>query len=173
MGKSLSNVLRVCAVEAVEAGASRRQAAARFGVGVPHGHWKTTTFTAGLRVDGLTALMLLDGPMNGAAFLAYNEQVPVPTLVPGDLVIMDNLPAHKVSGVKEAIEAVGATRAFLPPYSPDFNPIEQAFAKLKASLRKTAARTVYDLWAAIVEAIQLFPPEQCANFFENSGYEPN
>ncbi len=140
---------------------------------VPHGHWKTTTFTAGLRVGALTAPMLLDGPMNGAAFLAYVEQVLVPTLAPGDLVIMDNLPAHKVSGVKEAIEAAGATRAFLPPYSPDFNPIEQAFAKLKASLRKAAARTVDDLWAAIAEAIELFPPAQCANFFANSGYEPN
>ena len=99
---------------------------------VPHGHWKTTTFTAGLRLDGLTAPMLLDGPMNGVAFLAYVEQVLVPTLVPGDQVIMDNLPAHKVSGVKQAIEAAGATRLLLPPYSPDFNPIEQAFAKLKA-----------------------------------------
>ncbi len=101
---------------------------------LPHGHWKTTTFTAGLRLDGLTAPMVLDGPMHGAAFLAYVEQVLVPTLVPGDRVIMDNLPAHKAAGVKEAIEAAGATRVFLPPYSPDFNPIEQAFAKLKALL---------------------------------------
>ncbi len=140
---------------------------------VPHGHWKTTTFTAGLRLDGLTAPMLLDGPMNGAAFLAYVEQVLVPTLVPGDLVMMDNLPAHKVTGVKEAIEAAGARRVFLPPYSPDFNPIEQAFAKLKALLRKAAARTVNDLWTAIAEAIELFPPAECKNFFANSGYEPN
>ena len=140
---------------------------------VPHGHWKTTTFTAGLRMDDLTAPMLLDGPINGAAFLAYVEQVLVPTLTPGDLVIMDNLPAHKVAGVKQAIEAAGATRVFLPPYSPDFNPIEQAFAKLKAFLRKTAARTVDDLWAAIAEAIELFPPAECANFFANSGYKPN
>ena len=116
--------------------------------------------------------MLLDGPMNGAAFLAYVEQVLVPTLVPGDLVIMDNLPAHKVSGVKQAIEAAGATRMLLPPYSPDFNPIEQAYAKLKALLRKAAARTVDDLWTAITEAIELFPPAQCENFFANSGYEP-
>ncbi len=135
---------------------------------VPHGHWKTTTFTAGLRLDGLTAPMVLDGPMNGAAFLAYVEQVLVPTLVPGDQVMMDNLPAHKVAGVKEAIEAAGATRLFLPPYSPDFNPIEQAFAKLKALLRKAAARTIDDLWAAIAEAIELFPPAQCANFFAKS-----
>ncbi len=140
---------------------------------VPHGHWKTTTFTAGLRLDGLTAPMLLDGPMNGDAFLAYVEQVLVPTLMPGDLVIMDNLPAHKVSGVKQAIEAAGATRLLLPPYSPDFNPIEQAYAKLKALLRKAAARTIDDLWAANTEAIELFPPAQCANFFANSGYEPN
>ena len=140
---------------------------------VPHGHWKTTAFTAGLRLDGLTAPMLLDGPMNGAAFLAYVEQVLVPTLVPGDLVFMDNLPAHKVTGVKEAIEAAGATRVFLPPYSPDFNPIEQAFAKLKAILRKVGARTIDDLWAAIADAIELFPPAECANFFANSGYEPH
>jgi transposase len=140
---------------------------------IPHGHWKTTTFTAGLRVGALTAPMLLDGPMNGAAFLAYVEQVLVPTLVPGDLVIMDNLPAHKVTGVKEAIEAAGATRVFLPPYSPDFNPIEQAFAKLKALLRKAATRTVDDLWQAIAETIELFPPEECANYFVNLGYELN
>ena len=140
---------------------------------VPHGHWKTTTFTAALRWDGLTAPMLLDGPMNGAAFLAYVEQVLVATLVPGDVVIMDNLPAHKVSGVKEAIEAAGATRMFPPPYSPDFNPIEQADAKLKAFLRKAAARTIDDLWDVIAEAIELFPPAQCANFFANSGYEPH
>ncbi len=139
---------------------------------VPHGHWKTTTFTAGLRLDGLTAPMVLDGPMHGAAFLAYVEQVLVPTLVPGDRVIMDNLPAHKVAGVKEAIEAAGAARVFLPPYSPDFNPIEQAFAKLKALLRKAAARSVDDLWVAIAEAIELFPPAECTNFFANSGYEP-
>ncbi len=107
------------------------------------------------------------------SILAYVEQVLVPTLVPGDLVMMDNLPAHKVAGVKEAIEAAGATRVFLPPYSPDFNPIEQAFAKLKASLRKAAARTVDDLRAAIAEAIELFPPAQCTNFFAKSGYEPN
>ena len=124
---------------------------------VPHGHWKTTTFTAGLRLDGLTAPMLLDGPMNGVAFLAYVEQVLVPTLVPGDQVIMDNLPAHKVSGVKQAIEAAGATRLLLPPYSPDFNPIEQAFAKLKALLRKAAARTVDDLWDAIAGNRSLRP----------------
>ncbi len=97
----------------------------------------------------------------------------MPTLVPGDLVMMDNLPAHKVTGVKEAIEAAGATRLFLPPYSPDFNPIEQAVAKLKALLRKAAARTIDDRWAAIAKAIEHFPPTECANFFTNSGYGPN
>ncbi len=97
----------------------------------------------------------------------------MPTLVPGDLVMMDNLPAHKVTGVKQAIEAAGATRVLQPPYSPDFNPIEQAFAKLKALLRKAAARSVDDLWAAIAEAIETFPPAECATFFANSGYEPN
>lgn len=139
---------------------------------VPFGHWKTTTFTAGLRLDGLTAPMILDGPMNGVAFRAYVEQVLAPTLKPGDVVIMDNLPAHKVGGVREAIEAKGATRLFLPPYSPEFNPIEQAFAKLKAQLRKIAARTVDALWAAIAVAIERFNPIECANFFRNSGYKP-
>lgn len=139
---------------------------------VPHGHWKTTTFTAGLRLDGLSAPMVLDGPMNGVAFRAYVEQVLAPTLRPGDLVIMDNLPAHRVGGVREAIEAAGATRLFLPPYSPDFNPIEQAFAKLKAWLRKVAARTKDALWQAIAEALDTFTPAECRNYFRNSGYEP-
>ena len=103
---------------------------------VPHGHWKTTTFTAGLRHDGIAAPMVLDGPMNGEAFLAYVEQALVPELRPGDIVIMDNLPAHKVHGVKQAIEAAGASLRYLPPYSPDFNPIEMAFAKLKASVAR-------------------------------------
>ena len=102
----------------------------------------------------------------------FDEPHLVPTLVPGDQVIMDNLPAHKVAGVKQAIEAAGATRLLLPPYSPDFNPIEQAFSKLKALLRKAAARTVDDLWAAIAEIIELFTPTECANFFVNSGYDP-
>jgi transposase len=139
---------------------------------VPHGHWKTTTFTAGLRLDGLSAPMVLDGPMNGVTFLAYVEQFLVPTLRPGDVVIMDNLPAHRVSGVRQAIEAAGATRLFLPPYSPDFNPIEQAFAKLKAYLRKVAARTKDALWQAIADALDAFTPQECANYFRNSGYEP-
>ena len=103
---------------------------------IPHGHWKTTTFTAGLRLCGIAAPMLLDGPMNGSAFLAYAEQVLAPELRPGDIVVMDNLPSHKISGVREAIERAGARLLFLPPYSPDFNPIEMAFSKLKALLRK-------------------------------------
>ena len=115
---------------------------------LPHGHWKTTTFTAGLRLNGLVAPWLLDGPMDGEAFLVYVRRVLVPDLTPGDIVIMDNLPAHKVSGVREAIEAAGATLFYLPPYSPDFNPIEMAFSKLKALLRKAATRTIEDLWAA-------------------------
>jgi transposase len=109
---------------------------------VPHGHWKSLTYVAALRVDGLTANFVLDGAMNGTSFLAYVEQVLVPTLRQGDVVFVDNLPAHKVAGVPEAIEAAGATLRFLPAYSPDLNPIEQAFSKLKAALRKGAARTV-------------------------------
>ncbi len=106
---------------------------------VPHGHWKTTTFTAGLRLSGMTAPMVLDGAMNGTAFLAYVEQVLVPTLSPGDIVVMDNLPAHKSSGVRRAIEAAGASLRHLPPYSPDFNPIEQAFSKLQGTHPTKAA----------------------------------
>jgi transposase len=110
--------------------------------GVPHGHWKTTTFTGALRLNGMTAPMVLDGAMNGTAFLAYAEQVLAPTLAFGDVVIMDNLPAHRAAGVREAIERTGARLLFLPPYSPDMNPIENAFAKLKALLRKAAERTI-------------------------------
>lgn len=139
---------------------------------VPHGHWKTTTFTAGLRLNGLTAPLVLDGPMDGECFLAYVEQVLVPSLAPGDVVVMDNLPAHRVNGVKAAIECAGAKLLYLPPYSPDFNPIEKAFAKLKALLRKAAARTVDDLWAAIAEALKAFSPTECKNYFVSSGYDP-
>ncbi len=143
---------------------------ARLLTAVPWGHWKTTTFVAGLRLSGLTAPMVLDGAMNGAAFKAYTEQLLAPSLEPGDIVIMDNLSSHKVAGVREAITAVGAILLYLPPYSPDLNPIEQAFSKLKALLRSVSARTVNDLWAAIAEIIELFPPEECANYFRNSGY---
>jgi transposase len=120
----------------------------RLRMGVPHGHWRTTTFVAGLRQSGLVAPFVLDGPMTGAAFRAYVERVLAPALAPGDVVVMDKLGAHKVAGVAEAIEAAGASVLYLPPYSPDLNPIEQAFAKLKALLRKAAARTNVALWAA-------------------------
>ncbi|WP_423220318.1 IS630 family transposase [Azotobacter chroococcum] len=138
---------------------------------VPHGHWKTTTFTAGLRVDGLTAPLVLDGAMNGPAFLAYVGQVLVPELTPGDIVVMDNLPAHKVAGVRQAIEGAGATLRYLPPYSPDLNPIEMAFSKLKALLRKAAARTVPELWQSIGEAIGQFSAQDCRHYFEAAEYE--
>jgi len=140
---------------------------------IPHGHWKTTTFTAGLRLNGMTAPMLLDGPMNGAAFLAYAEQVLAPELRPGDIVIMDNLPAHKISGAREAIEKAGARLLFLPPYSPDFNPIEMAFSKLKALLRKAAARSVEELWSVVAECLAAFEADECRNYFEAAGYDPD
>ena len=138
---------------------------------IPHGHWKTTTFTGALRLEGLTAPMVLDGPMNAAAFLAYIEQVLVPTLTAGDVVVMDNLPAHKPAGVRRAIEATGALLLYLPPYSPDFNPIEMAFAKLKAMLKKAAARTVNELWKAIAASLPSFTPAECRNYFAAAGYE--
>src|SRR5688500_217987 len=118
----------------------------RLRAGMPHGHWKTTTFVAGLRLSGLVAPMVLDGPINREAFQAYVDQVLVPELSPGDVVVMDNLSSHKRPAVRRAIEAAGATLLYLPPYSPDFNPIENAFAKLKALLRKAAERTVGALW---------------------------
>jgi len=140
---------------------------------VPHGHWKTTTFTGALRLDGMTAPMVLDGPMNGVAFLAYIQQVLVPTLRRGDTVIMDNLPAHKGREVRLAIEAAGANLRYLPPYSPDLNPIENAFSKLKAFLRKAAARTIDELWDVIRRALDTFTPTDCANYFTAAGYEPD
>jgi len=139
---------------------------------VPHGHWKMTTFTGALRLGGMTAPLVLDGPMDGECFLAYVEQILAPTLRPGDVVVMDNLPAHRVNGVCSAIERAGAKLLYLPPYSPDFNPIEQAFSKLKALLRKAAARTLDDLWNAIAAILPAFTPEECKNYFTNSGYEP-
>ncbi len=138
---------------------------------VPHGHWKTTTFVGALRLQSMSAPMILDGAMHGAAFLAYVEQVLAPTLSPADIVIMDNLPAHKPVAVRQAIEAAGAELRFLPPYSPDFNPIEMAFAKLKAFLKKTAARTVDDLWDAIAHGIETFTPTECENYFAAAGYD--
>lgn len=138
---------------------------------VPHGHWKTTTFVGALRLEGMTAPMILDGAMYGAAFLEYVKQVLAPTLAPGDIVVMDNLPAHKLEAVRQAIENVGAELRFLPPYSPDFNPIEMAFSKFKAFLKKTAARTKDDLWNAIATAIDIFTPQECENYFAAAGYD--
>ena len=138
---------------------------------VPHGHWQTTTFVGALTLTGLCAPMLLDGPMDGEAFLAWCEQMLAPILRLGDIVIMDNLPAHKVAGIRHAIEAAGATLLYLPPYSPDFNPIENAFAKLKAHVRKAAARTVEALEAAVANALETFEPHECANFFAHAGYD--
>ena len=141
----------------------------RLRVGIPRGHWKTTTFVAGLRLTGLTASFVLDGPMNRSAFLAYVSRVLVPELKPGDVVILDNLPAHKGRRVREAIEAAGASLRYLPPYSPDFNPIENAFAKLKALLRRAAERTVEGLWRLIGQLIDTFTPQECANYFIAAG----
>ena len=136
----------------------------------PYGHWHTTTFVAGLRSTGLVAPLVLDGPMNGPAFLAYVEQFLAPTLQPGDVVVMDNLGAHKVAGVAEATKAVGASVLYLPPYSPDLNPIEQAFSKLKALLRGVATRTKETLWTTIGQLIDRFTPDECRNYLANSGY---
>lgn len=201
MARAYSQDLRERVTASAEAGTPARHAAARFGVGiataivwvrraretaerqarrqsqpqrsgVPHGHWKTTPLVAGLRLTGMAAPMVLDGPMNREAFIAYASQVLAPTLAPGDIVIMDNLPAHKGDAVRQAIEATGATLLFLPPYSPGFNPIENAFAKLKTLLRKAAERTVEGLWKAIGTIIQAFTPEECRNYFKAAGYEP-
>lgn len=141
--------------------------------GVPHGHWKTTTFTGALRLTGMTAPFVYDGAMNGQIFLAYVEQVLVPTLSPGDVVIMDNLPAHKAAGVRDAIDAAGASLLYLPPYSPDFNPIENAFSKLKALLRAKAERTIAALWDTVGSVLDRFTPAECANYFKAAGYEPD
>jgi transposase len=143
----------------------------RLRVGIPYGHWKTTTFVAGLPVTGMIAPMVLDGPINGDAFQAYVEQVLVPQLAPGDTVLMDNLGSHRRPAIRAAIEAAGARLIYLPPYSPDFNPIENAFAKLKALLRNAAARTVDGLWAVIGHLVELFTPQECANYFTAAGYD--
>lgn len=137
---------------------------------VPHGHWKTSTFIGALRCDGLTAPAVFDGAINGDTFVAYVEQVLVPTLKRGDVVIMDNLGSHKVAGVRAAIEAAGASLMFIPPYSPDLNPIEQVFAKLKALLRAKKLRTVDALWKALGTLVDCFTPGECANFLRNAGY---
>ena len=136
----------------------------------PHGHWNTTTFLAALRHDRIDAPWLLDGPINSELFLTYVERVLVPTLAPGDVVILDNLGSHKSKAVRAAIRAAGARLFFLPKYSPDLNPIEQVFAKLKTLLRKAAARTVDAISAAIGQLLGRFTPQECANYFKNAGY---
>ncbi|WP_265548230.1 IS630 family transposase [Roseomonas mucosa] len=150
-------------------GRSRR--GQRLRAAIPHGHWKTTTFIAGLRNSGMVAPMVLDGPINSVAFQAYVDQVLVPELRPRDIVIMDNLGSHKGAGVRAAIEAAGASLLYLPPYSPEFNPIENAFAKLKANLRKAAERSVEGLWNTIGRIIDTFTPTECANYFAAAGYD--
>ncbi|MGH8732266.1 MAG: IS630 family transposase [Burkholderiales bacterium] len=139
---------------------------------VPWGHWKTVTFVAGLRLDGFTAPFVIDCAMNGAIFIEYLRQCLVPTLRPGDIVIIDNLPAHKRDDVREIIEAAGATLRYLPPYSPDFNPIEQSFAKIKAHLRKAKERSVPALYDRIGQVLECFQPTEFPNYFKKSGYDP-
>ena len=138
---------------------------------VPHGHRKTATLVAGLRNTGMVAPMVPDGPISGGLFQAYVDRVLLPELRPGDVVVMDNLGSHKGAGVRRAIEAAGATLLYLPPHSPDFNPIEQAFARLKAMLRKAAERTLDDLWRTIGRIIGTFTPTECANYFAAAGYD--
>jgi len=148
----------------------RCQRGARLIGRVPHGHWKVTTFVAGLRSNAVTAPFVIDRPMNGTIFRAYVEHCLVPTLAPGDIVVMDNLAAHKVCGVREAIETAGASVLYLPPYSPDLNPIEQLFAKLKALLRKAAERTIPALWTAIGHLLDRFPADECSRYLRHAGY---
>ncbi len=143
----------------------------RLRVGIPHGHWKTTTFVGALTLRGFIAPFVLDGPINRDAFETYVEEVLLPELRPGDIVVMDNLSSHKGPRVRDMIEAAGAELRYLPPYSPDFNPIENAFAKLKALLRTAAARSIDRLWEAIGRLIRLFPPNECANYFQAAGYD--
>jgi transposase len=140
---------------------------------VPYGHWKTTTFVAALRTSGLTAPLVIDGPINGEVFLAYVEQQLAPTLKPGDVVVLDNLSSHKRAGVREAIEAAGAVLLYLPPYSPDLNPIEQAFAKFKWLLKSAAERTVEALWHTCGQLLDAFTPTECRNYIHHCGYRYN
>ena len=148
----------------------RAAAGKRLIAAVPHGHWKTTTFVAALRTTGLTAPAVFDGAINGESFLAYVEQVLVPTLRPGDVVVMDNLGSHKVVGVPEAIAAAGCFLTYLPPYSPDFNPIENLFSKFKAMLRSAGARTVRRLWRTVRRCLTSFASAECRRYFRHCGY---
>ncbi len=137
---------------------------------VPHGRWRTLTFLAALRFDRIAAPCVIDGPINGESFLAYVEQILLPTLTPGDIVVIDNLGSHKGHAVRKAIRAAGAKLFFLPPYSPDLNPIEHVFAKLKTLLRKAAERSVETTWRRIGALLECFTPAECANYFANAGY---
>ena len=139
---------------------------------VPHGHWKTTTFIAGLRHDRIVAPAVFDGPMDADCFRAYVKEVLAPCLSPGDIVILDNLSTHKVSGIWEPIASAGASLRYLPPYSPDMNPIERVWSKVKAMLRAAARRSMLELWDTFGELLGSFSPEECANYFKNSGYAP-
>jgi transposase len=143
---------------------------ARLVASIPHGHWKTTTFLAGLRTCGLTAPLVVDGAINGEMFLGYVRQHLAPTLTAGDVVIMDNLSSHKRVGVREAIETAGATLLYLPPYSPDLNPIENAFAKFKWLLKSTPQRTIESLWNACGQLLDRFTEPECRNYFRHAGY---
>ena len=143
----------------------------RLRVAVPHGHWKTTTLIAGLRRDGIIAPFVLDGPINQDAFETYVAQVLVPEPRAGDMVVMETLSSHKGPHVSKLVEAAGASLLYLPPYSPDFNPIANAFAKLKALLRKAAERTVEGLWTAVGSLVEVFTPTDCANYFAAAGYD--
>ena len=140
---------------------------------VPHGHWKTTTFLAALRHASLTAPLVVDGAINGELFLAYVVQILLPTLKEGDSVVMDNLSSHKVLGVKEAIESVGAKVVYLPPYSPDSNPIENVFSKLKTLVRKAKVRNVENLWRKLGELCDVFTKQECKKYCQHAGYTKN
>ena len=143
----------------------------RCGASIPFGHWKTTTFVAGLRVDRIDAPMTIDGALDGEAFLAYVEQALAPTLSEGETVVMDNVPTHKVAGVREAIAVRGASVLYLPAYSPDFDPIEKFFSKFKSILERIAARTADALEAAVAEALRSVTPDECRNYFAACGYD--
>jgi transposase len=138
---------------------------------VPHGHWKTTTFLAALRHEGLTAPMVVDGSINGELFLAYVRQILLPTLKAGDIVVLDNLSSHKVAGVKEAVASVGAQVLYLPSYSPDLNPIENVFSKLKTLARKLKLRKVDELWNKLGTLCDVFSKDECLNYFRHAGYK--
>ncbi len=137
---------------------------------VPHGHWKTMAFLAALRHDRIKAICVFDGPINGQCFLDYVDQQLIPVLRPGDIVVMDNLGSHKSKAVRQAIRAAGARLWFLPPYSPDLNPIEQSFAKIKHWMRLAQKRSIEDTWRHLGKLLNTFTPEECANYFENAGY---